>query len=118
MIALPGVALVPAFPLLAAVVQSVQALEHTSRLGRRVQLARFGMQGPTVVLKVLEYSLIRDVQASLRHPRRPDSAFLHPPLVVLQGFGAEQHMKLTAVLFQNMFPSINVSKAKLSECQV
>jgi hypothetical protein len=76
------------------------------------------MQGPTVVLKILEYALIRDVQSSLRHPRRPDAAFLHPPLTVLQGFGSAQHMKLTGVLFQNMFPAINVSKAKLSDCQV
>lgn len=71
-----------------------------------------------MVLKILEYALVRDVQAALRHPRRPESAFLQPPLVVLQGFGGEQHLKLTAVLFQNMFPSINVSKAKLSDCQV
>ena len=70
------------------------------------------------MLKILEYSHMRDVLAAQRHPRRPDAAFLHPPLVVLQGFTGEQHMKLTAVLFQNMFPAINVTKAKLSECQV
>ena len=70
------------------------------------------------MLRILQYSLIRDVQASLKRPRCPHSAFLQPPLVVLQGFGTEQHMKLVAVLFQNMFPAINVSTTKLSDCQV
>lgn len=70
-----------------------------------------------MVFKILEYALASDVQAALKRPRRPPAAFLHPPLVVLQGFGAEQHLKLAAVLFQNMFPAINVSKAKLTDCQ-
>ena len=70
------------------------------------------------MLKVLEYALGRDIMAAQRRPRRPQAAFTQPPLVVLQGFGGEQHMKLTAVLFQNMFPAINVAKARLSECQV
>jgi ribosome biogenesis protein SSF1/2 len=76
------------------------------------------MQGPTAVLKIRNYSLVRDVQASLQRPRMPPSAFLHPPLVVMSGFSTKQHLKLTAVLFQNMFPAINVNTAKLSQCQV
>jgi ribosome biogenesis protein SSF1/2 len=76
------------------------------------------MQGPTAVLKIVEFSYIRDVLAAQKHARLPEKALQHPPLVVLQGFGGEQHMKLVAVLFQNMFPAINVTKAKLSECQV
>jgi ribosome biogenesis protein SSF1/2 len=71
-----------------------------------------------VVFKILEYALARDVAAALKRPRRPPAASLHPPLVVLQGFGGAQHMKLAAVMFQNMFPAINVSKAKLADCQV
>jgi ribosome biogenesis protein SSF1/2 len=38
--------------------------------------------------------------------------------VVLNGFGGDQHLKLTGVLFQNMFPSINVNATKANQCQV
>jgi hypothetical protein len=41
-----------------------------------------------------------------------------PPLVVMTNFGGEEHMKLAAVTFQNMFPAINVQTTKLSSCQV
>ena len=40
------------------------------------------------------------------------------PLVVLNNFGQEEHLKLATVLFQNLFPSINVQTAKLGQCQV
>lgn len=79
---------------------------------------RTHVQGPTATLKIKAHSLVRDVQAALQRPRMPESAFQHPPLVVLSGFAAKQHLKLTAVLFQNMFPAINVNSAKLSQCQV
>lgn len=79
---------------------------------------RVGLQGPSATLKIKEYSLARDVQAALARPRCPPSAFLAPPLVVLNGFGGDQHLKLTGVLFQNMFPSINVNATKVNQCQV
>lgn len=76
------------------------------------------VQGPTVVFRIKEYALIRDVQAALARPRMPQAAFQTSPLVVLHGFGQEEHMKLTAIMFQNMFPAINVMQTKLSEAQV
>ena len=76
------------------------------------------LQGPSATLKIKEYSLARDVQDALARPRCPPSAFQTPPLVVLSGFGNEQHLKLTGVLFQNMFPPINVNQTKASQCQV
>ena len=85
---------------------------------KKTSLISTGVQGPTLTLKVVEYALIRDVQAALARPRMPEAAFKQPPLVVLNGFGQEDHMKLTAVMFQNMFPVINVTQAKLSDCQV
>lgn len=51
-------------------------------------------------LQVAEYSLIRDVQASLQRPRVPQNAFKTPPLVVMNNFGSEEHMKLATTLFQ------------------
>ena len=40
------------------------------------------------------------------------------PLVVLNSFGGEEHLKLATVLFQNLFPSINVQNVQLHQCQV
>lgn len=76
------------------------------------------MQGPSATLKIKEYSLARDVQAALARPRCPPAAFQTPPLVVLNGFGGDQHLKLTGVLFQNMFPSLNVNATQVNQCQV
>ena len=44
--------------------------------------------------------------------------WLGPPLVVMNNFGGEEHMRLAAVTFQNLFPAINVQATKLSACQV
>ncbi|GAX79003.1 hypothetical protein CEUSTIGMA_g6443.t1 [Chlamydomonas eustigma] len=74
-------------------------------------------RGPTLTLKVAEYSLVRDVQASLPRPRMPENAFKTAPLVVMNNFGKEEHMQLATVIFQNMFPAINVQKTRLSSCQ-
>ena len=40
------------------------------------------------------------------------------PLVVLNSFSGEEHLKLATVLFQNLFPSINVQNIQLHQCQV
>eukprot|EP00892_Ulva_mutabilis_P007000 jgi/Ulvmu1/4672/UM002_0403.1 len=74
-------------------------------------------RGPTAVLQIMSYSLARDVQVAQSRPRSPQAAFLTPPLVVLNGFSGDQHLQLTGVLFQNMFPSINVNTTKLNKCQ-
>ncbi|KAG1655479.1 hypothetical protein FOA52_008674 [Chlamydomonas sp. UWO 241] len=74
-------------------------------------------RGPTLTMKVASYALMRDVASSQTRPRVPQHAFRTPPLVVLNNFGSAEHMKLATVLFQNMFPSINVQKTKLAACQ-
>ncbi|KAK9161580.1 hypothetical protein Syun_007921 [Stephania yunnanensis] len=39
-------------------------------------------------------------------------------LIVLSGFGTgDQHLKLTTIMFQNIFPSIDINTVKLSSCQ-
>ena len=40
------------------------------------------------------------------------------PLVVMNNFGAEEHLKLTTALFQNLFPAINVHTVSLKQCKV
>lgn len=40
------------------------------------------------------------------------------PLVVMNNFGGEEHLKLATVLFQNLFPAINVHTTSLKICKV
>eukprot|EP00891_Asterochloris_glomerata_P008337 jgi/Astpho2/8337/e_gw1.00122.100.1_t len=74
-------------------------------------------RGPTLTMKIHEYSLMKDVAASQLRPRVPQSLWQGAPLVVLNSFGREEHLKLATVLFQNLFPSINVQNIQLHQCQ-
>ncbi|KAF9606158.1 hypothetical protein IFM89_023251 [Coptis chinensis] len=75
-------------------------------------------QGPTLTFKIQEYSLAVDVAHSQLHPRCPPEIFKNAPLIVLSGFGSgEQHLKLTTIMFQNIFPAIDINTVKLSSCQ-
>ncbi|KAL5701289.1 hypothetical protein ACHQM5_026639 [Ranunculus cassubicifolius] len=75
-------------------------------------------QGPTLTFKIHEYSLALDVARSQLHPRCPPEIFKNSPLIVLSGFGTgEQHLKLTTIMFQNIFPAIDINTVKLSLCQ-
>ncbi|KAJ9530965.1 hypothetical protein QJQ45_028746 [Haematococcus lacustris] len=74
-------------------------------------------RGPTLSLRILSYSLMRDVQSAQARPRVPPNAFKTPPLVVLNGFAGQQHLQLFTTMFQSMFPSINVAKVRLAACQ-
>ncbi|XP_030532495.1 peter Pan-like protein [Rhodamnia argentea] len=75
-------------------------------------------QGPTLTFKIKEYSLVADVAQSQLRPRSPKDLFKNPPLIVLSGFGTgEQHLKLTTIMFQNIFPAIDINTVKLSSCQ-
>ncbi|CAN6439834.1 unnamed protein product [Victoria cruziana] len=75
-------------------------------------------QGPTLSFKVHEYSLASDVAQSQARPRCPQELFKNPPLIVLSGFGTgDQHLKLVTIMFQNIFPSIDINTVKLSSCQ-
>lgn len=45
--------------------------------------------------------------------------FQHAPLVVLNGLSGEgQHLKLMSSMFQNLFPTINLTKASIYICQL
>lgn len=75
-------------------------------------------QGPTLTFKIQEYSLAVDVARSQLRPRSPQDLFKNAPLIVLSGFGTgEQHLKLTTIMFQNIFPAIDINTVKLSSCQ-
>lgn len=68
-------------------------------------------RGPTLYLKIINYSLAKDVKSSLKKQLEFDEQFQHPPLVILNNFGGgEAHKKIMASMFQNMFPPLNLTK--------
>ncbi|KAL1558394.1 hypothetical protein AAHA92_08869 [Salvia divinorum] len=75
-------------------------------------------QGPTLTFKIHGYSLAADVIKAQLRPRCHKDLFQNPPLIVLSGFGTgEQHLKLTTIMFQNIFPAIDINTVKLASCQ-
>ncbi|KAL5791831.1 hypothetical protein ACOSP7_000425 [Xanthoceras sorbifolium] len=75
-------------------------------------------QGPTLTFKIHEYSLAIDIARSQLRPRCPQDLFKNSPLIVLSGFGTgDQHLKLTTIMFQNIFPAIDINTVQLSTCQ-
>ena len=92
---------------------------HTRARCADVALAPLGRtQGPTLTMRVHEYSLMRDVLATLARPRQPASMWKAPPLVVMNNFGGHEELALATALFQNLFPRSHVQTARLSCCQV
>eukprot|EP00986_Skeletonema_menzelii_P010286 scaffold5011_cov143-Skeletonema_menzelii.AAC.2 len=76
--------------------------------------------GPTLSFRVKRFTLGRQIRAVQRRPYDSTKAFESPPVVVTNNFGdvsAAPHVKLMRITFQNMFPAINVSTVKLSECR-
>ncbi|KOB68122.1 Protein Peter pan [Operophtera brumata] len=64
----------------------------------------------------LHYSLARDVISSLKKQYVMMRAFQSAPLIVLNSFSGEgMHMKLMASMFQNMFPTINITNSEFED---
>ncbi|KAF4522061.1 hypothetical protein B566_EDAN004043, partial [Ephemera danica] len=85
-----------------------------TELGVYLRVARLP-RGPTLTLRVHTYCLSRDVLSSIKKPVATSKLFNNSPLVVLNSFSGEgMHLKLLATTFQNMFPSINITKVNLS----
>ncbi|XP_010938387.1 peter Pan-like protein [Elaeis guineensis] len=75
-------------------------------------------QGPTLSFEIREFALAADVARSQARPRCPQELFKNSPLIVLSGFGGGgQHLKLTTIMFQNIFPAIDINTVNLSACQ-
>ncbi|KAL3279517.1 hypothetical protein HHI36_017026 [Cryptolaemus montrouzieri] len=86
-----------------------------TELGLYLKIARLP-RGPTLTFKVQNYSLARDVISSLKKQMVVDEAFKHSPLVVLNSFSGEgMQLKLMASMFQNMFPTINLTTVNLND---
>ncbi|KAJ1699374.1 hypothetical protein LUZ63_007886 [Rhynchospora breviuscula] len=75
-------------------------------------------QGPTLTFQIKEYALAADIAKSQPKYRCTPELFKNSPLIVLSGFGGGgQHLKLTTIMFQNIFPAIDINTVKLSSCQ-
>lgn len=79
-------------------------------------------RGPTVTYKILDYTLRKDVVASQRKPCSSPDLYLRAPLVIMKSFnekveGDEEHQfdqnELQTVMWQGLFPSIDVRHLKL-----
>ncbi|OAY63909.1 peter Pan-like protein isoform X1 [Ananas comosus] len=78
-------------------------------------------QGPTLTFEIHEYALAADIARSQSRPRCPQDLFKNSPLIVLSGFGAGgqhlKHLELMTIMFQNIFPTIDINTVKLASCQ-
>jgi Brix domain len=89
-----------------------------TQIGTNLRIARTP-RGPTLSFSVSSYALIKDVQRIQRKPNAySDKIFNESPLVVLNNMsGDAKHLKLMALMFQNMFPSIKVQTMQLSNAK-
>lgn len=85
----------------------------STELGMYMKVARIP-HGPTLTFQVHNYSLTRDVVSAMKKQFVFEKLYQTAPLIVLNSFSGEGlHMKLMASMFQNMFPTINITKVKL-----
>lgn len=79
-------------------------------------------RGPTLTYKLLNYTLRKDVVASQRKPCSNPDLYLRAPLVIMKSFnekveGDEEHQfdqnELQTIMWQGLFPSIDVRHLKL-----
>lgn len=83
-------------------------------LGMYLKIMRLP-RGPTLTFKIHNFSLARDVLSSFKNQQVVETAFKHSPLIVLNSFSGEgMHLKMMASMFQNMFPTINLTNVDLN----
>jgi ribosome biogenesis protein SSF1/2 len=90
----------------------------TTERATYLRLARIP-RGPTLQYRVHRFSLAADVAASLLRPHSPSGGeFATPPLLVLHGFSkTDKQDQLATVMFQNLFPPIDVGKLNIKTCR-
>ncbi|KAJ3664595.1 hypothetical protein Zmor_000151 [Zophobas morio] len=86
-----------------------------TELGLYLKISRLP-RGPTLTFKIHNFSLARDVVSCLKRQNVVEAAFKHSPLIVLNSFSGESmHMKLMTSMFQNMFPTLNLTNVDLND---
>lgn len=83
-------------------------------------------RGPTLHFRVEKYSLCKDVQKAMKHPKGGGKEYLAPPLLVMNNFNSPpssdgstplvpKHLEsLTTTVFQSLFPPISPQETPLS----
>ncbi|KAK1129301.1 hypothetical protein K0M31_020427 [Melipona bicolor] len=100
-------------------VASVFHITHMCIFTRTAQGMYFKLcrlpRGPTLTFKIHSFSLSRDVISLLKKQMVYEELFKNSPLVILNNFSGEgMQLKLIASMFQNMFPTINLTSVNLS----
>ena len=105
---------------------------HRTKMGSNTSLRILRVpHGPTLHFRVLSYTLAKDVLASQSHPKLSEAGFRTAPLLVLHDFETlptkpdqndptssdTMKFKLLTSLFQNMFPSIQVDRMKMTDAR-
>jgi len=84
----------------------------STELGTYMKVAR-PPHGPTLTFQVHNYSLTRDVVSATKKQFVFEKVYQNAPLIMLNSFSGEGlYMKLMASMFQNMFPTINITKVR------
>ncbi|XP_050541280.1 protein Peter pan [Daktulosphaira vitifoliae] len=87
----------------------------SSDTGINFRVARLP-QGPTMTFKLHNYVLSKDVVSSLHKQMVNPKLFSNAPLIVMNNFTGEGlHINLMSTMFQNMFPTINITKVNLND---
>lgn len=84
--------------------------------------------GPTLHFHVNDFSLCSTIKSSQKNPYDSATAYLTPPLLILNNFGADtdvseensearQQIQIMRLTLQHMFPSIDVRSVKISQCR-
>lgn len=100
-------------------ISSILHVTHMCIFTRTEQAMYFKLcrlpRGPTLSFKIHSFSLAKDVISTLKKQMVYEELFKNSPLVVLNNFSGEgMQLKLIASMFQNMFPTINLTTVNLS----
>jgi len=75
-------------------------------------------RGPTLYFRVLQYTTMESLRSIQKVPAGFGAEYSHAPLVVLNNFsGQEDHKKIMAAVFQNMFPGLDITNMRLADCR-
>lgn len=88
-----------------------------TELSTNIRFARVP-RGPTLTMRVLSYTLIKDLVAAESHPKSPGLEYASPPVLILNNFNGEQkEHQLMVSFFQNLFPPLDVANMKLTDAR-
>ena len=83
----------------------------------KLRVARL-RNGPTIHFRVLSYTLAASIRKSQQYPFDVSASLRSPPILIINNFEDKApHLKLVVLMFQKLFPPINVQTVNLRECR-